>query len=531
MSTSDEDCGDLPPQVVPFPVSMRSRRRRGSRLSRQPSSPSACEESIHYPVFNPKDPRHNPALERTMCQGNVDNVPQTTYPSGSMRWMQGLPGRSLRRARSGIQALRSGLQRRPVRSDDEQGSNGLWSSSDSAGCSSDTRGCRFSSNVSEASTEEDYTFGTDLYRTGCNCPDSKGKSIEDIGLPSYFPPSHLSTIPALSTETESIVAFPVEVVTDIPSNEDSPITTDLTAATADEGPPVTKLDDHCSADQAIVSESPAFGSDSQPTTQEEPDRDLPKNIILQTAMEDDELKSSTDQKSSHVSVKKTNTNSITPKSSSSSLKQLQVEHVPCDGTEVTVTAKEIHPTGTNEDDTLEASGGKTSAMSKPNNTPPEVQLGDLGGMDYYLSLDTLGATESHEKKASDEEPSPDSFSSDDRDARLSPWVPAEKGDRTSLLSFHDEYFFVDGKSTDLRPDRGDNPVKSERAFTGDGALHSGPGLDRHVSGRTHEIPEIIGPGGPVGMPSPRPFRRDREGSDSTEEYLVTYSLLHRHYFS
>lgn len=152
-------------------------------------------------------------------------------------------------------------------------------------------------------------------------------------------------------------------------------------------------------------------------------------------------------------------------------------------------------------------------------------------MDYYLSLNGLGAIETHENKTSSENPSPDSFTEDDGEARLSPWIPADKADRTSPASLRDEYFLVDGKSTDLRPDRGNNPIKSERAFAGDGGLHSGPGLDRNASIQAQEIPEIIGPGGPMGMPSPRLLRRDRDSSDSTDEYLVTYSLLHQHYFS
>lgn len=150
-------------------------------------------------------------------------------------------------------------------------------------------------------------------------------------------------------------------------------------------------------------------------------------------------------------------------------------------------------------------------------------------MEYYLSsLNTLGASDAHENKTSDEKPSFNSPSEEDGQANLSPWIPADKFDRTSPLSLQDEYFLVDGKSTDLRPDRGDNPVKG--GFVGDGGLHSGPGLDRNLSIPTQDIPEIIGPGGSIGIPNPRPFRRDRGDSDSTEEYLVTYSLLHQHYF-
>ncbi|KAL4784361.1 hypothetical protein BJX76DRAFT_327494 [Aspergillus varians] len=545
MAFSDEDCGDAPPSIVSFSVSIRSSRRKRSRLARLPVPPSTCEESAHYPVFNPKDPRHNPALGRNVCLEDVDSLAHTVNPSGSIRWMQGLPGRSLRRARSGLQALRSGLHRRPVRSaDDGHLNNGLWSSSNSAEGSINPHERLFSSTVSEASTEEDYEFGTDLYRTGCNHPDSKTKGSRDkridVSCPSYIQPSHPAPLLASSTGVGPLVLL-AETTADALSDESSPTTTEPNFPNPDYAPATTS-DEKCTLDSLKAFESSASDDDSHAPVQELSHRNSSVHSIPQTAAHLGEVEPVTplNTENRRAAVEETNMNCASRRTSRA-IRRSQIEQVPCGETEATVRADEpittgtipleCHTNGVAEEDIGPMNDVETTPLRKSGDTAPAVELGGLEGLEQYLSLNTLGASKARESKTSDEEPSPNSLSEDDRDSRLSPWLPADKGDRTSLLSLRDEYFFVDGKSPDLRPDRGDNPIKGERGFAGDGGLHSGPGLDRNRSIRTQEIPEIIGPGGPMGIPSPRPFRGDREGSDSTEEYLVTYSLLHRHYFS
>ncbi|KAL4943200.1 hypothetical protein BDV06DRAFT_221445 [Aspergillus oleicola] len=591
MVSSDEDRGDTSPQIVPFPVSVRSSRRRRSRLSRPLSPPSACEESVHYPVFNPEDPRHNPTLGRVVLE-RADSLPQTAQAAGSIRWMHGLPGRSLRRARSGLQALRSGLHRHPSRSaDDDHTSSGLWSSSDSAEGSSDPRERFFSSTVSEASTEEDYDFGTGLYRTGCNSPRPKNGGGKDIST--LTSPSNLGPLPSLNTAADMPLLLPMETIISASTNESSPTTErsptpeksptaekwtttterspttenspDTERSTATEGlsstersptaegwsistasnmpspndAPVAGLEARLKLFSASPSETLTSNVAHQPLLPELPNRNSSLRDTSSTAacLSEPDQSILKDAKDLHIPIEETNMGcpSRTP---SAPLRQSQVEQVPCGETEVVVRTEEIcspgdsqpedHQTECVAEDTEPTTVVKKSSLNL-NNTLPEVELGGLAGMEYYLSLNTEGVSE--ESKTSDEEPSPDSLSDNDRNVPLSPWLPTDKPDRTSLLSLRDEYFLVDGKSTDLRPDRGDNPIKGERGFAGDGGLHSGPGLDRDLSIRTQEIPEIIGPGGPIGVPSPRSFPREREGSDSTEEYLVTYSLLHRHYFS
>ncbi|KAL5003303.1 hypothetical protein BDV10DRAFT_154651 [Aspergillus recurvatus] len=178
-------------------------RTGGSYKERQPTLISACEESAHYPVFDPEDPEHNPTLERSGCPQDV--AMQSTYPAASLRWMRGLPRRSLRQARSGIQALRTGLRMSYRRTG--QISAGLWSRSGSAGSSNDPRDQQFSSTVSEASTDTDWEFGTNLYR--CNYPkleDKAGKATNAASCNWNF-----LSASAKSSTAEDLMIFPLDV--------------------------------------------------------------------------------------------------------------------------------------------------------------------------------------------------------------------------------------------------------------------------------------------------------------------------------
>ena len=130
-----------------------------------------CQERVHYPIFNPQNPRHNPSAGSARWNASDDPIDQSASPRNSVRWMQGLPGRSLRKARSGLLALRSGMQRNNQQQDSAaRGSDipCIWSSSDSSE-GAFSRQEYFPSTISEASTECDGEFGTGIYRTKCNC--------------------------------------------------------------------------------------------------------------------------------------------------------------------------------------------------------------------------------------------------------------------------------------------------------------------------------------------------------------------------
>lgn len=149
-----------------------------SRMGRPPTPSPTCEERIHYPVFNPHDPRHNPAATfplwiRNDYRGSEDSSDTQT----TARWMQSLPQRSLRKARSGILAIGRSRSRAQSHRRDIPGS---WMSFGSNG-SSDPEDTSFPSTISEASTENEHGFGTDLYRTRCNGSSTWDfKTVEDF---------------------------------------------------------------------------------------------------------------------------------------------------------------------------------------------------------------------------------------------------------------------------------------------------------------------------------------------------------------
>lgn len=137
----------------------------GSRATAPCNSPQICEESV-YPVFNPLDPRHNPTAPASSWFDHTYCPPGPPSSPGSEGWMQSISKRSMRKARSGLQALRSGIQRRPL-------VDGFRRNGEILGpCSwleeyPDQKENIFPSTVSEASTEEDTEFGSHLHRTEC----------------------------------------------------------------------------------------------------------------------------------------------------------------------------------------------------------------------------------------------------------------------------------------------------------------------------------------------------------------------------
>ena len=123
-----------------------------------------CAESVHYPVFNPEDPRHNPAA----ADYPLIRKCETQQTRGSLRWVQSLPRRSLRKAKSGLFALTAGMQRHP----------GSRKGIGPGACTSPNREelpiqrkrtPLSTSTTSVASTTADAEFGVGLYRIKCNC--------------------------------------------------------------------------------------------------------------------------------------------------------------------------------------------------------------------------------------------------------------------------------------------------------------------------------------------------------------------------
>ncbi|PYI05237.1 hypothetical protein BO78DRAFT_387916 [Aspergillus sclerotiicarbonarius CBS 121057] len=570
-------------QSLSLSLAIRPSVSRRNRLSIPPPN---CEESIHYPVFNPRNPRHNPSVASSPWHQDDYYLPEPSNSSRSIRWMQSLPKRSLRKVHSGLLSFRPGLRRRsipahPSRSDDIPS---LWSSTDSAKDSSDQQGTLYSSTVSEASTEEDVEFGSDLQRISCNYPPEPDGDMDRYlrSLPTPFAWED-GTLSSGSTIGPSRRA---EVLT--PTVPKARSTRSPSTRTVGTGSHDTAPRDGISGDGTGKEMSPASGP-AQPIASMAFSRSPSESYFSQSTGSDMEGLCITAAVPSNGGAAKPQLPSETVESdrgaSSGSCKPtsniLSVPIIEISSCRPVMTSASRDSYASESPLILDAELAMESLELCERLELNEGQSGDDGA-----SLpDSLVYTESHSPEAVDSSniqlnagtPLPDTHESDHGDNtpghtidvrdnagpqgtgnRAAPCndstenIPFTTGgadhpndqdtdvvsvlqsqssqdDLASLLALRDEYFLVD-KSNDMRPDRGNNATKAERSFSGDGCLYSGPGLDRNSSTRVHDIPEIIGPRTPVQGRATRSFRRERDTSDS-DEYLVTYPVIQRHYFS
>ncbi|OOF96490.1 hypothetical protein ASPCADRAFT_144976 [Aspergillus carbonarius ITEM 5010] len=581
MESQDQESGPTRRrQSLSFSLTIRSSVSRRNRLS---TPPPTCEESVHYPVFNPRNPRHNPSVVSSPWHQDDYYLPEPSNSSKSIRWMQSLPKRSIRKVHSGLLSFRPGLRRRSIPAHPSHNDDipSLWSSTDSAKDSSDHQGTLYSSTVSEASTEEDVEFGTDLQRISCNYPPEPDGDMDRYlrSLPTPFAWedgtfSSGSTV-GPSRRTECLTPTVPEA-----RSVRSPST-----RTAGTGSHETAPKDGISGDGTEKEMSPASGN-SQPMASISSPRSLSESYFSQSTGSDVEglcitaaVPSIGGAVESQLPSKRVENDSGV---SSSSRKPdiLPVPIIEISSCRPVMTSASRDSYASESPLILDAELAMESLELCERLKLDEEQRGDDGA-----SLpDSLVYTETHSPEAVDSRnirlnagtPLSDTLELDHGGNRPSHTVdlcndpePQETGNRAarchdstenipfttggadhpndqdtdmvsvlqsqssqddlaSLLALRDEYFLVD-KSNDLRPDRGNNATKAERSFSGDGCLYSGPGLDRNSSTRAHDIPEIIGPRTPVQGRVTRSFRRDRNTSDS-DEYLMTYPVIQRHYF-
>lgn len=76
----------------------------------------SCYEGIHYPIYNPEDPRHNPAVKNRLLasmplpSSEQEPAPRTLKPSKAGSFRKRSPVKSLRRARSNLKALAESIR-------------------------------------------------------------------------------------------------------------------------------------------------------------------------------------------------------------------------------------------------------------------------------------------------------------------------------------------------------------------------------------------------------------------------------------
>lgn len=165
-----------------------------------PASQPTCLENVHYPVFNPQDPRHNTNPDYPM---EFFRSESQTSPSDSQQQTPGTPSfsrRSLHKARSGLWALRAGLFNRSSR----QGSDILESPAQSKKGHAQRHSHGFS-NIS-STTQEDHSFGTDLYRNDRAQPRTlDDANVDCIAQASSHPLKNTMSAPQPTTSSCDLV--------------------------------------------------------------------------------------------------------------------------------------------------------------------------------------------------------------------------------------------------------------------------------------------------------------------------------------
>ncbi|PYI13406.1 hypothetical protein BO86DRAFT_375338 [Aspergillus japonicus CBS 114.51] len=585
-----------------YPVSRRNR----AAIRRLTAPSPACEESIHYPVFNPRDPRHNPDVIASPWLNDDYDLSQQTASPRTSRWIQDLPRRSLRRAHLGLLALRSGIRRRssgppPVRTDNPS----AWSSADSAKDSLDQQGTLYSSTVSEASTAEDVDFGADLQRISCKYPSEPDGDISKYlqKLPIHVECEADGTFLNGSTvrhcRSEAVLAVPSFEVNSTESQHGHTARLQTTAFQGNH----TAAEAVNESDEAVTGQEPRTATTTVSVRPNDSDEPSPRDSEM--------------ERSSHYLAAPGSSSNHDPDSQSQSFTRVSPNiH----------TASSSAPTNSRKSSALRMSINAINSykpamtrVCKTNRASETPQIIDADFAVESLKLcDRLGNRDSHAPEVDQESESPfrgfdqseetptrasepceteantpgspfpentmnvmpqtvvannrsadpdgsahvgheaatasitvvneqtgvgqlmeesmgrfaqneeQRFMSEMDQVLEEPWSTIDTDDLASLLALRDEYFLVD-KSPDIRPDRDNNALKSERSFTGDGCLYSGPGLDRHSSTRTQGIPEIVGPRSAIQLQGPRSARAERDASDSTDEYVSGYPA--RYYFS
>ncbi|CAI7566024.1 unnamed protein product [Penicillium glandicola] len=184
--------GTIRRQLLSLSSAFRSQSsKRTSVITDAVPEEPTCLERIHYPVFNPLDPRHNPEISASSWGSH-----ERSSSSGSrspMTWVQSISRRSLHRARSGLLALRSGFTRRSSEEDNLEKS---FVSPVALRRERQNRG--LSSGVYTEDTQEDLTFGAELSRM--NLPPSSPSSNADM--------VSLIRVPSMNSTHDSLATVP-----------------------------------------------------------------------------------------------------------------------------------------------------------------------------------------------------------------------------------------------------------------------------------------------------------------------------------
>ncbi|OJJ46604.1 hypothetical protein ASPZODRAFT_1980810 [Penicilliopsis zonata CBS 506.65] len=487
------------------------RQRESKNRSPVPSplpSPT-CEESIHYPVFNPHDPRHNPSATSTWVQTGYWS--HMSSSQRSIRWVQSLPGRSIRKARSGLSNLRTGIYRRSIPSDSASRGDldDVCSLPESVEACFDNPERHFPDTISEASTEHDSEFGAELHRA---CPSLIWEAAEDACEGSSTPLSDIvghrrldgtpgtssillsDTIPCkLSNETFLFGSLLPETASQRPRQADYSGFGRLGYALG-----------AASSNQSLGSRAPQIGEIRLNLK--------PLRLFDHSAAE-----------SSSYSCLDESENKPPDEQHPSSFYN----------GDIPMSTQIFHSQPLSSNDHQRRDNDMVNTPEQPDDAEKESLLSDMQPISNLAGLPPVQSTKQHGLNPNVHKPPPLSLCLDE-DSNHSPWSercsPTEDGDYLSAKSTQDGYCIVHSPAEGDRSKGFHGSFQTRRNFS----IHGNPGFGCELTQKNQAVPEIVGPGWHLRARAVRlknRMKRESKGSLSSHERLHSYSRLSQHFHS
>lgn len=163
-----------------------------------------CLERIHYPVFDPHNPQHNPTAVSTGQQSPLGHrqyfQASSSESNRQSSWLEDFPRRSIHKARSGLLAIRASIFRLSSRENSDL-SDSVIEKLSRENASPERNGAR-EAGLSSA-TEEDLSFGIRLYRTSTSPWGPDLAETEEISMPRVESPLSIVNFMPTAVETEN----------------------------------------------------------------------------------------------------------------------------------------------------------------------------------------------------------------------------------------------------------------------------------------------------------------------------------------
>ncbi|KAJ5599536.1 hypothetical protein N7450_000603 [Penicillium hetheringtonii] len=195
-----------------------------------------CLEKIHYPIFDPRNPNHNPHTAHALLQSPTRNRQEFQTSSSESNkqssWLEEFPRRSIHKARSGLLAIRASLLRFSSREGSDLSETYL------AGVPREdpTHERDYIRRPGLSSTtQEDLSFGVGLYRTAT----SPWTGVTD-GLDEDSVPRGVSSLPLVNVNSA-----PAELESHYYTSDDpEPMNEKTVSITSGQPPPYRRIEEN-----------------------------------------------------------------------------------------------------------------------------------------------------------------------------------------------------------------------------------------------------------------------------------------------